>query len=183
MLIRRENPRDAPAIRAVTAAAFAAAANSAPPVEPGGDPGEATLVEWLRGDEGWLPQLSLVAVDDADNGGGAIIGHVVCSRGGVDGRPALGLGPLSVSPERQRCGVGSALMHAVLGAADALGEPLVALLGAPAYYARFGFRPATRYGVAAPDPARGDSFQVRPLSAYDPSMTGTFTYARPFDRI
>ena len=43
-------------------------------------------------------------------------------------------GPLSVRPDRQRRGVGSALMHAVLGAADALGEPLVALLGSTAYY-------------------------------------------------
>jgi putative acetyltransferase len=33
-------------------------------------------------------------------------------------------------------------MHAVLGAADALDEPLVVLLGHPDYYPRFGFRPA-----------------------------------------
>jgi putative acetyltransferase len=38
-------------------------------------------------------------------------------------RPALGLGPLTVEPAWQRRGVGSALMHTVLGAAGALGEP------------------------------------------------------------
>ena len=37
--------------------------------------------------------------------------------------PALALGPLSVRPDSQRRGVGSALVHAVLGAADALDEP------------------------------------------------------------
>lgn len=42
---------------------------------------------------------------------------------------ALGLGPLAVRPDQQGQGVGQALMHAVLGAADALGKPFVALLG------------------------------------------------------
>lgn len=44
------------------------------------------------------------------------------------------LGPLGVAPSHQAAGIGSALVHAVLGAADALDEALVALLGAPAYY-------------------------------------------------
>ncbi|KNX38475.1 GNAT family N-acetyltransferase [Luteipulveratus halotolerans] len=177
MLIRREQPADIEAIREVTAAAFRGVEHSAPPVEPGGDPGEATLVTWLRADGGWVPELSLVAVD-----GDALVGHVVCTRGTLDGRPALGLGPLSVSPDRQRAGVGSALMHSVLGAADALGEPLVVLLGDPAYYSRFGFVPARTLGVAAPDEAWGDYFQVRTLSAYD-GQRGRFIYAAPFDRL
>jgi putative acetyltransferase len=50
-------------------------------------------------------------------------------------------------------------MHAVLGAADALDEPLVGLLGDPAYYRRFGFVSAESVGVAAPDSSWGDSFQ------------------------
>lgn len=178
MIIRRESPRDVPGIRAVTAAAFATAAHRAPPVEPDGAPGEATLVGWLRDDPGWVPELSLVAESE----GGQLIGHVVCTRGSVDGAAVLGLGPLSVDPGHQRSGVGSALMHAVLGAADALDEPLVALLGDPAYYGRFGFRPATEVGITAPEPAWGDLFQVRTLTAYQPGLTGTFTYAAPFSR-
>jgi putative acetyltransferase len=178
VIIRRERPEDIPAIRAVTAAAFATAEHSAPAVEPDGVPGEATLVGWLREDAGWIPELSLVAEDDQ----GHVIGHVVCTRGTVGGVPALGLGPVSVDPAHQRGGVGSALMHAVLGAADALGEPLVALLGDPAYYRRFGFRPASTVGVAALDPAWGDLFQVRTLTAYGPGLTGTFEYAAPFAR-
>lgn len=177
MLIRRETPDDVPAIRAVTAAAFATASHSAPAVEADGAPGEATLVGWLRADPGWLPQLSLVA-----EVGGQVVGHVVCTRGTVGDAPVLGLGPLSVDPAHQGCGVGAALVHAVLGAADALDEPLVALLGDPAYYGRFGFRPATEVGIVAPDPAWGDLFQVRTLTAHDPSLTGTFTYAAAFSR-
>lgn len=177
MLVRRELPDDIDLIRAVTAAAFRTAAHSAPPVDDSGEPGEATLVTWLRADPGWIPELSLVAVD-----GEQVVGHVVATRAHVAARPAIGLGPVSVLPDHQGSGVGSALMHAVLGAADALGEGLVGLLGDPGYYARFGFVPASTVGVDAPDPAWGDYFQARPLTAYD-GATGTFRYAAPFDRL
>jgi putative acetyltransferase len=176
-MIRRELPDDVEAIRAVTAAAFRGVAHSAPPAEPGGDPGEATLVSWLRDDAGWVAQLSLVAVEH-----NLVVGHVVATRAHIDAQPALGLGPLSVLPHRQRAGIGAALMHAVLGAADALGEPLVGLLGNPAFYRRFGFVPSQSMGVAAPDSSWGDYFQVRTLTRYE-GMTGRFSYAGPFDRL
>lgn len=171
VLIRREAAGDVAAIRAVTAAAFGA---------PGAAdlPAEATLVDELRADGAWLPALSLVAVD----GAGEVMGHVVCTRGHVGQAPVLALGPLSVRPDTQRRGVGSALMHAVLGAGDALGEPLVALLGSPAYYRRFGFRPSDEYGITPPRPQWQPHFQVRVLSAYRPEARGTFTYPEPFDR-
>lgn len=165
-------------IRAVTAAAFSGVEHSAPPIEPDGAPGEATLVGWLREDPGWIPELSLVAEAD-----GEIVGHAVATRGTIAGRPALGLGPVSVSPARQRDGVGSALMHAILSAADAMGEPVVVLLGSPAYYGRFGFVPASTLGIDSPDPAWGDYFQARPLAAYDQAVRGAFAYAAPFDRL
>src|SRR3954454_4614277 len=115
VIIRRELPTDVEAIRAVTAAAFEGRPYSAPPAVPGGDPGEAALVSWLRDDIGWIPELSLVAVES-----GSVVGHVVATRAHVDLQPALGLGPLSVVPHRQNGGVGSALVHTLLGAADAL---------------------------------------------------------------
>ncbi len=177
MIVRRERSDDVDSIHAITAEAFRGLAYSAPPVEPGGDPGEATLVSWLRDDAGWIPELSLVAIEDD-----RVVGHVVATRAHVGDRPALGLGPLSVLPRRQRTGVGTALMHAVLGAADALGEPLVALLGNPAYYGRFGFVPARPAGITAPDAAWGDNFQVRTLSRYE-GQAGLFRYAEPFDRL
>ena len=119
MLIRRDRPEDHPVIRAVLAAAFA---DEAPP---GKAPVEIALVDALRAGSEWIPQLSMVAEAD----GGEVVGYVVCTRGWVDGHPALGLGPLAVLPDVQGRGVGAALMHAVLGAADALEEPLVALRG------------------------------------------------------
>lgn len=173
MLIRRETPTDIAAIAAVTTAAFAR------PDVAGQTPLETELIDALRRSAAWLPALSLVATEPD----GTVIGHVLATRGHVGSAPALGLAPLSVRPDRQRRGVGSALMHAILGAADALGEPLVALLGDPRYYRRFGFRPGTDYGVLAPVPEWQPHFQVRPLSAYDPALRGTFTYPEPFDRL
>lgn len=176
-MIRRETIGDVDAIRAVTAAAFHDADHRAPSVEPDGAPGEATLVRWLREDSSWIPQLSLVALEGHD-----VVGHVVATRADLGGQPALGLGPLSVVPERQKRGVGSALMHAVLAAADALDEPLVALLGDPTYYSRFGFVPARDLGIVAPDETWGDYFQARALTSYA-GEAGPFQYAEPFSRL
>ncbi|MEH0934172.1 GNAT family N-acetyltransferase [Micromonospora psammae] len=171
MLIRRETAADVDAVRAVHAAAFAKAdAPDAVPVEAG-------LVDALRADAGWLPALSLVAVA-AD---GTVVGHVVATQGTVGGQPvAVGLGPLGVLPAWQGQGVGSALMHAVLGAADALAVPLVVLLGHPGYYPRFGFVPAVHLGVTPPGPWGPAYFMARTLSAWEPDIRGEFAYARPF---
>lgn len=171
VLIRRETAADIAGIRAVTAAAFARPDASAPV--------EVTLLDELRTCSGWLPQLSLVATDAHDD----VVGHVVCTRGHVDTVPALALGPLSVHPDHQRRGVGRALVHSVLGAADALGEPLVALLGNPQYYGQFGFRVSTDYGITPPNPAWADYFQVRMLTGSLPAPRGVFAYADPFTRI
>ena len=126
-----------------------------------------------------MPELSLVAVDP----GGDVVGHVVCTRANAGSAPALALGPLSVRPDWQRRGAGKALMHAVLGAADALNEPLVALLGSTEYYAKFGFRPAADYEITPQHPEWKEHFQVRVLTAYDPAVSGEFVYPEPFDRV
>lgn len=167
VIVRRERPDDVEAVRAVVSAAFA--------VPGGSEPVETGLVDALRADPGWIPALSLVATDP----GGAPVGYVVATRGDVVGAPALGLGPVAVHPDRQRAGVATALMHAVLGAAQARDETLVALLGEPAFYARFGFVAASDVGVDAPDPAWGRYFQVRVLGGGGTSR-GPFRYAAPF---
>jgi predicted N-acetyltransferase YhbS len=135
-------------------------------------------VDELRQDTGFLPHLSLVAED-----GGRLVGHVIATRGWLEpsGTPVLGLGPLGVLPEAQGRGVGTALVHALLAVAEACDERLVALLGAPAYYRRFGFVRATDVGIESPDPAWGEHFQARHLVGAP--VTGSFRYAEPFDRV
>lgn len=172
MIIRRETPRDRDRVHRLVADAFASPdAAAARPVEVG-------LTRELFACDGYLPRLSLVAELGED-----LVGFVICTRGRVGETPALGLGPLAVEPARQRTGIGSALVHAVLAAADALDEPLVAILGDPAYYGRLGFVAAEDLAVEAPDARWGRYFQARALSAYTVDVKGPFRYAAPFERL
>jgi len=170
MLIRRESDSDIDAIDAVHATAFSTGVAGTEPVEVG-------LVRALRADSGWIPTLSLVAEDPYKG----VVGHVVCSVGSVGEVQALGLGPLGVLPDHQRRAVGSSLMHAALGVADALGYPAVILLGHVGYYPRFGFVPARSLDITPTEPGWGDAFQARTLSSWSPSIKGVFSYAQPFD--
>ncbi|WP_433730838.1 GNAT family N-acetyltransferase [Nocardia sp. CA-129566] len=188
MLIRRERADDAAAIAAVHRSAFGphyaksdsdrremAELTGELADERAADPPEVDLVTRLRSDSGWIPTLSMVAVEHD-----AVIGHVCLTRAGVGPFPVLALGPIGVLAEHQGIGVGAALMHAALGAADALDEPLVGLLGSLDFYPQFGFIPAARLSITPDDPSWISHFQVRPLSAYDPQITGEFHYAEPF---
>jgi putative acetyltransferase len=176
VIVRRERPADHDAVRAVHLAAFAVdpvtGAHRTPEQIP-----EAPLVDRLREDAGFLPHLSLVAVTD-----GEVVGHVIATRGWLEplGHPVLGLGPLGVRPDHQRSGVGTVLVHALLAVAEAADERLVALLGSPDYYRRFGFVAAAELGISAPDPAWGAHFQARHLNG--PLVVGAFRYAEPFNR-
>jgi putative acetyltransferase len=167
VLIRREVAADREAIFAVHNAAFATTDGSVAY--------EAMLVDNLRAAGDVIAGLSLVAEVD-----GWVVGHVVGSRGHIGPEPSVGLGPLGVLPGHQGTGVGSALMHAVLAAADALDSPAVVLLGDPGYYRRFGFHPARTLGVIPPDPSWIEHFQIRTLAGWTGRTRGTFGYAPAF---
>jgi putative acetyltransferase len=165
-------PGDHVAVRRIHAEAFRS------PDKPAEDPPEVGLVDDLIAAGDVVPALSLVAVRE-----GELLGHVVCSKATVGEHAVVGLGPIAVLPEHQRQGVGDALMHAVLAAADALEIPLVGLVGSTEYYPRYGFVSAGKLGIEPPDPAWGDHFQVRTLAAYRPSIVGHFRYAPAFEEV
>src|SRR5580698_3768290 len=75
------------------------------------------------------------------------------SAGGV---PALVLGPLAVDPSCRAFGIGAALMHLALAAAEARGHGAVILLGDAPYYARFGFSAAKTSDLSLPGPFERD---------------------------
>jgi len=168
MLIRREAPGDGPAIHHVHSEAFAR----------DGKPGEreAALADRLRADGDTIPALSLVAEID-----GSVVGHLAGSRAHIADLASAAVGPVGVLPGHQGNGVGSALMHAVLAAADALEFPEVVLLGSPAYYHRFGFRLAQPLGVLPPDPDWSHHLQIRTLAAWTADRTGVFRFVPAFD--
>ncbi|WP_299475105.1 N-acetyltransferase [uncultured Roseibium sp.] len=140
---------------------------------------EARLVERLRHCGALV--LEQVAVDDA----GAIIGHVAYSRvtpaaiGAGQALQVACLAPVSVWPERQRKGIGSALIRASLEKLTDLGEDLVLVLGPPAYYPRFGFDPVLARKVQAP--YAGDAFMALALTeAGSRDLPIEVAFATPF---
>ena len=103
---------------------------------------EARLVERLRGDGD--AALSLVAVEAEK-----VVGHVLFSRLRAPAA-ALALAPLAVRADRRRRGIGAQLVEEGLEKAKREGWRAVIVLGDPAYYSRFGFRPEAVRGMASP---------------------------------
>ncbi|WP_430912960.1 GNAT family N-acetyltransferase [Methylobacterium sp. sgz302541] len=106
--------------------------------------------------EGRLPArgLALSAIRNGRLVGTVRLWHVEAG----PGRPALLLGPLAVDPAIQRQGLGTVMMHAVLGRAEARGHGAVLLVGDAPYYARFGFEPGLAAGLAMPGPFERERF-------------------------
>lgn len=108
---------------------------------------EAQLVADLRSSAGFIPDLSLVAELN-----GRIVGHVVLSkvqlRTATGNSEILALGPMSVVPSQSHRGIGSELIDAAVARAKPLCYPAIVVAGHPNYYERFGFKPASEFGVS-----------------------------------
>ena len=165
--IRRESPEDRAAVREVNERAF-------------GRSGEASLVEELHARNKVL--LSLVAIMD-----GRIIGHILFSpvtiEPGDDDFPAAGLAPMAVSPEFQKQGVGTLLIEAGLDECRKAGIEGLIVLGHPNYYPRFGFVPASRYGIKCEFNVADEVFMAMELreGAFR-NRQGTVKYQPEFDQ-
>jgi putative acetyltransferase len=127
VLIRSENSTDVAAIEQVTIAAFKGRWYS--------DQTEHLIVNRLR--EAGAISVSLVAELD-----GRVVGHVAFSVVTIDGEDKgwYGLGPVSVSPEVQKLGIGSKLIREGLSQIKKKGARGCVLEGDPEYYQRFGFK-------------------------------------------
>ena len=125
--IRGETEFDIDAISEITKAAFQSLQIS--------NHTEQFIINALR--EAKALTISLVA--EADN---KVVGHIAFSPVTIsDGsRDWYGLGPISVSPELQKQGIGKSLIQEGLPALTALAGKGCVLVGHPGYYRRFGFR-------------------------------------------
>ena len=161
MVVRSERSRDAPAIYEVHLGSF--------PTE-----AEAELVDALR----VAGRLSVSLVAEL---GGKVIGHVAFSPVTAGSEEVgAGLGPIAVVDGERRKGVGARLVEEGLAACRVAGFGWVVVLGDPAYYARFGFRPASEFGLS--DESRGGAaFQaVELVPGALPVGAGLVRYAREF---
>jgi putative acetyltransferase len=114
--------------------------------------------------------------------GGHVLGHVGLSQAWVDARPALVevwvLSPLSVEPQRQGEGVGTALVAAAVETARQSGVPALFLEGSPVYYGKRGFERADRRGFLPPALERTPrpAFQCVTFEGHEEWMTGQLIY-------
>ena len=120
-------------------------------------PEEAQLVERLLAD---VPEvISIVAILD-----GSVVGHVLFSPAYLKSHAATvqigALGPVAVQKDVRRCGVGARLIEFGLGECWNAGWPAVIVLGAPAYYSRFGFARADGYGIRCALDVPAEAFLV-----------------------
>ena len=156
--IRQAREEDAEAIAVLNDEAF-------------GTPDEAKIVAQLAVDGDSL--ASLVAHDDRE-----ILGHIQFFRIHVDGEDvAAGLGPMSVTPLRQRSGIGGGLIRLGLTLMEGQGRSLVFVLGHPDYYPTFGFQADLAKSYQAP--WSGPAFMALRFGASGPE-TGALTYPAAF---
>ena len=164
MYIRKETSADADAIGLLTQKAFA-------PV-PYSNGSEGQIIDQLRSDGDLI--LSLVMDDE-----GRIVGHIAFSPIQIDGKQDKWycLGPICVAPDKQKQGIGKALIGEGLREIRALGSNGCILVGDPAYYGRLGFKSngQLRYGELNPSLIQYRSFQGQ-------VPKGVLTHATAFER-
>jgi putative acetyltransferase len=159
--IRPEQPGDVATIHAVHAASF--------PTDL-----ESRLVDLLRRADRLL--VSLVAEVD-----GAVVGHIAFSPvTAASGAAGVGLAPVAVTEPHRRRGIAAALVRAGLEACRADGFGWAVVMGEPAYYSRFGFRPASKFGLSD-EYGGGQAFQaIELLAGALPVGAGLVRYAPEF---
>jgi putative acetyltransferase len=90
------------------------------------------------------------------------------------------LSPLVVRPDRQRTGIGTALVQEGLRLSSERDEPLVIVEGDPRYYSRFGFVAASELGLERPyEKIPEAAFQAQPLPGYVERVRGRVVYPPP----
>lgn len=167
MVIRREETKDHGAVYEVVKKAFETAEHA--------DGNEQDLVNALRKSGAYIPELSLVAET-----GGKLVGHIMFTKAEVGGAAVLALAPLSVLPEYQRKGIGSALVREGHRIAGELGYGYSVVLGSETYYPRLGYVPGDALGIAAPFDVPRENFMACRLAENAPNLHGTLRYAKEF---
>ena len=164
VLVRHENDQDHDAIRQVNRLAF-------------GQDGEARLVDALRA--GDFARLSLVAEFN-----GQVVGHIMFSGLNIitDTGPiaALALAPMSVLPDFQRQGIGSALVRRGLEICREQGHRIVIVLGHPDFYPRFGFSSKLAEPLMSPYGGRPSHMAAELVPGALDGVKGKVVYSPPF---
>ena len=167
MVIRKEEVKDYEDVYSVVKLAFESAEHA--------DGDEQELVNAVRKEDAFIPELSLVAEID-----GKIVGHILFTKAAVGDTVVLALAPLSVLPGYQRRGIGTALIKEGHRIAAGAGHPYSVVLGSERYYPRVGYLPAKGYGIRPPFDVPSENFMACRLRDDAPAVHGTIQYAKAF---
>lgn len=125
------------------------------------DKTEHELVKRIRECDAFVPELSIVAVDEE------IVGHIMLSKIKIEKDGAsvdsLALAPVSIATGHQKKGIGGKLIVAALEKAKELGYGSVVVLGHPEYYPKFGFKKASEWNIKAPFEVPDEVFMAMEL--------------------
>lgn len=165
--IRQESKEDYEEVYNVTKIAFETAEHS--------DGNEQDLVVALRDSNSFIPELSLVAVQD-----NKIIGYILFTKIEIGEYKELALAPLGILPEYQRQGIGTMLIQEGHKIAKKLGYHYSIVLGSKKYYPKFGYIPASKYGILAPFKVSNENFMAIKLNDTNKDITGVVKYAKEF---
>ena len=166
--IRQENKKDYEEVYNVVKMAFESAKHSYG--------NEQDLVVALRKSKNFIPELSLVAVNDDK-----IVGYVMFSKIKIGEYEELALAPLAVLPKYQKQGIGKKLIEKGHKIAEGLGFHYSVVLGSEKYYPKLGYVPASQYGIKAPFEVLDENFMVMKLNDFDKEIVGTVEYAKEFN--
>lgn len=167
MIIRQERLEDYDEVYHIVKEAFENAEYS--------DGKEQDLVVELRKSKSFIPELSLVAVEDDK-----IVGHILFTKALVQGVEVLALAPLSVLPDYQNRGIGLSLIKEGHDIAHKLGYEYSVVLGRSKYYSKAGYTPASQYGIKAPFEVEDESFMALSLSGSQNKLNGVMEYDKAF---
>lgn len=165
--IRQEIEEDYKEVYNVVKTAFATAAHS--------DGNEQDLVAALRNSNSFIPELSLVAVQNHK-----IVGYILFTKIKIGKYEELALAPLGVLPEYQKHGIGKKLIEKGHQIARKLGYHYSVVLGSKTYYPKSGYVPAIQYGIKAPFEVANENFMAIKLNHTDKEIIGTVKYAKEF---
>ena len=167
MRIRQETATDYGVVYSLVKRAFACAEHA--------DGNEQDLVDALRKGEAFIPKLSLVAEVN-----GEVVGHILFTKASIGENVVLALAPLSVLPEYQGKGIGTALILEGHRIAKDLRYTYSIVLGSETFYPRVGYIPAGHFGIKAPFDVPSENFMACRLNEPSPKIQGMVKYAKEF---
>lgn len=145
------------------------------------DKKEHLLVNNIRKSDAFIPELSLVAINDSNE----VVGHILLSKITIVDHDkvadSLALAPVSVAPDYQKKGIGSRLIHAALQKAKDIGYHSVIVLGHKDYYPKFGFKQASLWNIKPPFEVPDEVFMTLELTEHSlEHVEGVVHYSEAF---